>query len=171
MTAIGAFAWGCTMPLHSLSSAAHPFLGHRGAQWYTWWFARRLYGGNQSIVCLLAWFKAYECEVPSCRPGRPFWKTDSGRSIASEGEGVGRRVQFAPQDTTFRYRSSHGISSHCIELFACVLDQLLPQDVECSLQRCIASSGAAQILAPGLSNIDIICIKALPLIGREAAEC
>ncbi len=114
MTAIGAFEWSCTMPLHTLSSAAHPTLSQRGAQWDAYWVTSRLCGNNQNITCLLAWFESSECEVSSCRSGRPFWKTDSGRSTASEGEGVGRRVQFAPQDTSIRYRSSHGISSYCI---------------------------------------------------------
>ena len=40
-----------------------------------------------------------------CRRERIFWKTDSGRSVGSEGDAAGRRVQFAPIDSGLRYSS------------------------------------------------------------------
>ena len=55
--------------------------------------------------------------TPQADLARPFFKTDSGRSIASEGE---RRVQFAQQGSGPRYSSSAGasctIACHCVVL-------------------------------------------------------
>ena len=55
------------------------------------------------------------------------WKTDSGRSMASEGEAAGRRVQFATLDPCLRYdhpaalgftamRTSFAIRTHLVIL-------------------------------------------------------
>ena len=46
--------------------------------------------------------------TPRADPARPFFKTDSGKSAASEGE---RRVQFAQQGSGPRYSSPAGASA------------------------------------------------------------